>query len=296
MGWWSELWKGEEERTSTVGLCLSGGGARGVVHIGYIKALEEKGIDIHGVSGTSMGAIVALLHASGLKADDMLEAFIDLDIDSRTQKLKLLRTVYKNGLNSIYDRLHGVVGVNSFHELKKPCFLTASELRSGAPIIFKEGNPVHAALASATIPLIFHPYKMGNAVYVDGGLFNNFPIDPLISECTHILGSHANHISEDNDLGSTMKLADRIFRLAVYQNVRYRMDLCDSVIDPPAARKYPTLGFEPTQLRELFQIGYEAGVSSLHGIDEILAKESEKSSARTKFTDIINITHTGISE
>ncbi|TNE28689.1 MAG: hypothetical protein EP346_08365 [Bacteroidetes bacterium] len=295
MSWLSDIWK-SKDKDPVIGVCLSGGGARGVIHIGYLKALEERDIPIHSVSGTSMGAIVSLLSASGLNADDMLEAFIDLDIDSNTKRFKLLKAAFQQGLNTLYDRLHGIVGVDDFSELQKDCYLTASELRSGSPVIFKSGNPVHAALASASIPLIFHPYKMGDKVYVDGGLFNNFPIDPLIESCTHILGSHANHLAEDDDLGSTMKIADRVFRLAIFQNVRYRMELCDSFIDPSEARKYTTLGFDPSILRELFQIGYEAGKAELDQIEKILKSESEKHESRSNFTEIIKITHTEMKE
>lgn len=293
MNWWKELWEKKDEDAS-IGLCLSGGGARGVIHIGYIKALEERNIPIHAVSGTSMGAIVALLSASGLKADDMLDAFIDLDINSTTKRFKLLQAVFREGLNTLYDRLHGIVGVDDFSELQKTCFLTASELKEGKPVIFKSGNPVHAALASASIPLIFHPYHIGNKVYVDGGLFNNFPIDPLIDSCTHILGSHANHLSEEDDLDGTMKVADRIFRLAIFQNVRYRMDLCDSYIDPAEARKFATLGFEPEVLKELFQIGYEEGKRELDKVESSLKEKSSKLEARNKFTEIMQIGHTSI--
>lgn len=289
MSWFSRIWEKTTGEQNT-GLCLSGGGARGVLHIGLIKALEEQKIPFHAISGTSMGAIVALMAASGMSADDMLDAFIELDINSRTKKLKLLTSVFQNGLTGVYDRLKSVTGVEDFDDLKIPCFLTSSELISGRPVIIKSGDPVHAALASASIPLIFHPYHYAGKVYVDGGLFNNFPIDPLVHSCSHIIGSHANHMAEEQDLDGVMKVADRVFRLAIYQNVRYRIELCDIHIDPPEARKYSTLGFDPGELRELFTIGYESGMAAID--KEVLEKKSTRRERREKFTDVIRIEET----
>ncbi|NVK28219.1 MAG: patatin-like phospholipase family protein [Flavobacteriia bacterium] len=293
MSWFSELWKGKEE--PTVGLCLSGGGARGVVHIGLLKALEEHDVPVHAVSGTSMGAIVAVMHASGMKSDDILDSFIDLHIESRISKFELLRTVFSKGLGSLYDRLQEKVGVNDFEGLKIPCSLTASDIKGGNPVIFTSGDAIHSALASATIPIIFHPYEIEGKVYVDGGLFNNFPVDPLISSCTHIIGSHANHMGAVEDISGTAALADRVFRLAIYQNVRYRMDLCDALIDPPEARSYGTLDFDKEKLKELFDIGYKAGCSEIDSIKNVLKSESEKKGKRDKFTDIIQIEQLGMS-
>ncbi|KAB2814653.1 patatin-like phospholipase family protein [Phaeocystidibacter luteus] len=293
MSWFTELWKGKEE--PTVGLCLSGGGARGVVHIGLLKALEEHKVPIHAVSGTSMGAIVAVMHASGMKSDDMLEAFINLHIESRISKFELLRTVFSKGLGGLYERLHETVGVCNFEELKIPCSLTASDVKGGQPVIFTSGDAIHAALASATIPIIFHPYEMDGKVFVDGGLFNNFPVDPLIASCSHIIGSHANHMGAVDEIDGTAALADRVFRLAIFQNVRYRMDLCDALIDPPKARSYGTLDFDKVKLKELFDIGYEAGCSEIDAIKDALKSESEKKGKRDKFTDIIQIEQLGMS-
>lgn len=294
MSWWSELWKGKEFEPK-VGLCLSGGGARGVIHVGFIKALEEAGIPFHAVSGTSMGAIVGVLAASGMKADEMLEALLELDMDSRTSRLKLLRKVFSNGLEGLYDKLHGYVGTNQFDQLALPCYVTASDLKNGKPVVFHDGDPIHAALASASIPLIFQPYAIKNQVYVDGGLFNNFPVDPLIKDCTHIIGSHANHISPVDSIDGMMDVGDRVFRLSIFQNVRFRMELCDAVIDPPSARSYGTLDFQPEKLKALFEVGYKEGKAQIKEIKEKLKSESELVEKREKFRAVVKVDELGMS-
>lgn len=286
MSWWSKLIRKKEDLH--VGVCLSGGGARGVIHIGMLKALKENDIKYHSLSGTSMGAIVSLLAGAGLEPDDMMEAFIELDMDSRTKQFKLLHSVFQNGLHSLYDKLRGIVQVDSFEDLKYPCYFTASELKSGKPVIFTEGDPVHAALASASIPLIFHPYEHRDKTYVDGGLFNNFPVDPLLKSCTHIIGSHANHMAHE-EVSGLKGVADRVFQLAIFQNVRHRMELCDWYIDPKQARSFPTLGFDPRQLKELFQLGYEEACGNIDALKRALKSESEQRDARKKFSEIVQI-------
>lgn len=182
MNGWRKL-TGKDNDDQAIGLCLSGGGARGVIHIGLLKVLEERNIQYSAVSDTSMGAIVAVMAASGMKAEDILDAFIGLEMGSRVKRWRMVTDAFQKGLNPLYDRLSEVVGVKDFSDLKMPCYLTASELRAGEPVIFSEGDALHAALASASIPLIFSPYEQNDHLFVDGGLFNNFPVDPLIDHC-----------------------------------------------------------------------------------------------------------------
>lgn len=90
------------------------------------------------------------------------------------------------------------------------------------------------------------------------------------------------------------KIADRVFRFAIFQNVRYRMDLCDLVIDPPKARTYSTLDFEPKVLKELYNIGYEAAQDAFENWDESMSDESSKNAKRLKFKEIIQTEKLGL--
>ena len=202
-----------------VGLVLSGGGARGITHIGVIKALEENNIPIDYIAGTSMGAIVGAMYAMGhtpdeiitiLKSDDFKRwstgdldpqyvyyyrnadpkpGFAELRFDIR--KLDSLKTkptflptniVSPRQMNYAFIELFSranAVAGGDFNKLFVPFRCVASDIYKKEAVVFSKGNLGDAVRASMTFPFMFKPLKIDGQLLFDGGIFNNFPVDVM---------------------------------------------------------------------------------------------------------------------
>ncbi|MCK5638758.1 MAG: patatin-like phospholipase family protein [Flavobacteriaceae bacterium] len=235
-----------------VSLVLSGGGARGAMHIGVLKALEEHRIKIEAISGTSMGAIIGVLYCQGLKADDILKI---LTKNSFFNLFKYNRE--KGGLLSM-KRVKGIfeehIPHNDFNQLKTPFYCCATNLDSGEYEIFSSGNLHSSVIASASIPIVFQPIKINNKLYIDGGLFNNLPIQPIIEKgYKNIIGIHADNYKH-SDKNDTYDIAEKVFASILKHNVKPNLAKCNYVIEPSLGKKYGTLDFK--KMKELSEIGY----------------------------------------
>ena len=110
-------------------------------------------------------------------------------------------------------------------------------------------------LASNSIPVIFKPIEYRNHILVDGGLLNNLPVEPLLNDKLPIIGVYVNPVAIAQKFSNTFRVMERCFNLAVYANVKERMQLCDLVIEPPELRKYSVHQFSKAE--EIFSIGYD---------------------------------------
>ncbi len=164
-------------RRVKIGLALGGGAARGFAHIGVIKVLEAQGIVPDLVAGTSAGSLVGALYAAGNNgyalqkmAIDMDEAAIsDWSVPFFSQSTGVLKgEAIQNYVNRA---LHGL----TIEKLKLPFGAVATDLHTGQPILFRRGNTGAAVRASSAVPGVFHPVRIGNVDYVDGGLVSPVP-------------------------------------------------------------------------------------------------------------------------
>ena len=239
-------------QTYDTGLVLSGGGARGFAHIGVIAAMEDEGIYPEVVSGSSMGSIIGAFYCSGFSPAEMLE------IASKEKLTNVFNWTFpKRGMlnmKHIHDLLSEHIKVDSFEALEKKLYVTASNITSGEEEVFHEGPLFRAVIASSSIPIIFEPQVIDNKTYVDGGLFNDLPVEPLDGRCKKIIASHVNYNGPEPELGSIKAIAERVYRLAVYQHVKKNFSKCDLVIDPPELREHGVFDFKDVQL--FFDIGY----------------------------------------
>lgn len=159
-----------------IGLALSGGGAKGLAHIGVLKVLEEVQIPVHMLAGTSMGGAVAAFYAAGLSV---------AEIEQFARSLRLLDIVQRDrsftgliGNDKIANRLREVLGGDlAFDQLKLPLALVATDLEAGTEVVIREGPVVEAVLATMAVPIIFPPVKWQGRLLVDGGLLNQVPFD-----------------------------------------------------------------------------------------------------------------------
>lgn len=158
------------------GYALGGGGARGLSHIGVLKVLEEHGIYPDVIAGTSIGALVGALYASGLRAADIERA---LRLDLRRLAMLADVTLPLSGLvrgNRVTAALESVLGRLTFEDLKIPFACVATDIIRGQEITIRSGPVITAVRASISVPGIFTPVKVRGRYLVDGGLVNMVPV------------------------------------------------------------------------------------------------------------------------
>jgi NTE family protein len=160
-----------------VALVLSSGGARGFAHIGAIKVLESQGYNITSVAGTSMGALVGGIYASG-KLKEFENWVADLDVMEvlKLTDISLSNKGFVKGTR-IIEKLKEIVHDHDIEDLSIPYCAVATDLFRGRERIFTAGSLFNAIRASISIPTFFQPYCLGGDYYVDGGLVNPIPIN-----------------------------------------------------------------------------------------------------------------------
>lgn len=162
-----------------IGLALGGGAARGIAHIGVLEILEKEGIPIDMVAGTSAGALIGALHASGMTALQMKELFLGFDWRKgrRLVDLALPRTGFIAGDRLVHE-MHTMLGGDiKFSKLKKPFACVACDLITGEEIVMTGGSVAEAVHASISIPVVFQAVKRKGRYLIDGGLVNQVPVN-----------------------------------------------------------------------------------------------------------------------
>ena len=166
-------------------LALGGGGAKGNAHIGVIRGLQKEGYKIKAIAGTSFGGVVAVFHALGYSPNEIEDIFAALDQKelygySETEGPSLL------GLSGATKWLKQTIGERTFKDLKIPCILTASDLRTAREVLLSEGSLVDAVLATIAIPGIFPAKRIGDLELIDGGALDPVPVAPARSLKPHL--------------------------------------------------------------------------------------------------------------
>lgn len=192
-----------------VGVVLSGGGAKGLAHIGALKVIEEAGVHIDYIGGTSMGAIVGALYASGYSAAELDSIFRATDFNSLIQdnlprsaktfyekedseryavtlpfeKFKISVPPAYSGGQNIYNEfvrlLYHVKDVKDFNNLTIPFVCIATDVETGEEVVLKKGYLPEAIMASGTLPTLFQPATINGRVLIDGGVVNNYPVEKV---------------------------------------------------------------------------------------------------------------------
>ncbi|MBC8262922.1 MAG: patatin-like phospholipase family protein [Anaerolineales bacterium] len=162
-----------------VGLALSGGGSRGLAHIGVLKMLEREDIPVDFLAGTSMGGVIAAGYAAGLSPE-----FLAAEAQRMGQLRNLMalmdRSLPRLGLfegQKVQEYLAGHLGDITFDELKIPLALVAVDLKTGEEVVLRSGRVVDAVRATISLPGVFAPFRLDGRLLVDGGVLNNLPAD-----------------------------------------------------------------------------------------------------------------------
>ncbi|WP_430411740.1 patatin-like phospholipase family protein [Kordia sp.] len=254
-----------------IGLALSGGGSKGVAHVGAIKALEEYGIVPTHIAGSSAGAIVGALYAYGYSWETMLRFFKSVKVWNLT-KFALGKPGFLDA-EKYYSEFKTYFRKDSFEGLQKELTVTATDILNGQLKVFQKGELIKPILASAAFPGVFTPVKIDDHYYIDGGVLDNFPVEYLIEACDVIIGVHVSgyDVLEIKDIKSSYGLVERAFMLKSVQEDYGKFKYCDIAIAPQELNRFGT--FDRANLEKIFKIGYDSA-------REVLAKSEF---AQTKF-------------
>jgi len=273
-----------------IGLALGGGGARGACHIGVLKSLERKGIIPDIISGTSAGSMIGAMYASHANADIIEEKytahvngedFKDLgfryipnnekDDSVFSQVFKQMKNQYILMVSSTRKSLvknerlakaaNNLFANSQFSDLKIPLIVTATDLISGKPMLYKSGNVVDAVVKSSSIPGFVEPTYIDNRMLLDGGIVFPTPVPPLIGECDFIIAvniSRAFNTKDEPD--NIFEITNRARDISTLHLNSYLLKQSDFVISPEHENLHWS-AFDKTE--EFIKNGYNAAESEM---------------------------------
>ncbi|MDR1592580.1 MAG: patatin-like phospholipase family protein [Prevotellaceae bacterium] len=253
----SEL--GDTQYVHRIGLSLSGGGVKGIAHLGVIQAMEERGWAPNIISGVSAGAIAGALYADGHTPKEICRFLRE---SGYFHYVSLGITTGK-GLMSNHrfaSLLESFMKARTFEELKMPVIINATELVEGVNVYFHTGTLIDKIIASSSVPVVLTPAEINGKMYVDGGIFCNMPAQIIRPLCRTLIGVHVNPIINQGRISNIKDIAERVYHLTIQANTVAEKQVCDLVVEPVKARNYGM--FEKSKGQEIFDIGYQAAVET----------------------------------
>ncbi|MEP7323278.1 MAG: patatin-like phospholipase family protein [Saprospiraceae bacterium] len=256
-----------------IGLSLSGGGAKGIAHVGVIQALADHGVTVDIVAGTSAGAIVGALFAAGIPASRMLEAIRNASL------FRIFRFLWPDrGLGDmtyLKQFLTRLIVTDSFESLHKPLYVPVMNINTGLIEIKNKGKLFDIVCASSSVPLLFRPMEMDGNYYLDGGIGMNMPVRCMIGKVDLIIGVNLvnHHIIDNKYISSWKEIMSRVFDLSVYNNVKPEMELCDLVIEPIDIHLYSRFNFSDSE--KLYKAGYDGAMLKMPALIRMIKSFQE---------------------
>ncbi|MGL2962471.1 patatin-like phospholipase family protein [Flavobacterium sp. RSB2_4_14] len=269
-----------------IGLVLSGGGAKGFAHIGVLKVLEEAGVKIDFIGGTSMGAVVGGLYASGYSATQIDSIFYNTDFDELLQDYipRSSKSFYEKKNNEMYavslpfhkfkigipialskgmynysllsKLTHKVRHVRDFNKLPIPFVCIATDIEKGEEVILNSGYLAQAMLASSAFPSLFSPVEIDGKLLVDGGVINNYPVEELRKMGADIIigVDVQDNLKDRTALKDATRILVQITNLDMIKKMEEKIKITDIYIKPDVA-DFGVISFN--QGREIIKKGEE---------------------------------------
>ena len=253
-----------QTRSKSIGLVLSGGGVRGMAHIGVIKAMQEFGLEATVVAGSSVGALVGALYSADKPIEDMLHFFKDTPLFKYNYF-----AVAKPGLintERFISAFQQYFPEDSFEALKKDLHVVATNLEQGEEVFINKGELIRPLLASAALPPVFSPIEYNGALHADGGIMNNFPSEPILSRVEYVIGSNVSLVSklEKKHLNNSFQLTGRVTGLMIYAINREKINNCNLIIEPQELEHIGIL--DRRGIEKAYGIGYETAVRTFEKV------------------------------
>lgn len=293
------------QKGTKVGLVLSGGGAKGLAHIGALKVIEEAGVQIDYIGGTSMGAIVGALYASGYSSRELDSIFRTTNFTSLIQdnlprsaktfyekedseryavtlpfnKFKIAVPQAYSGGQNIYHELvrllYHVKDVKDFNQLPIPFVCIGTNVETGEEVVLNEGYLPQAIMASGTLPSLFEPSHVDGKVLIDGGVVNNYPINRVKNlGADVIIGVDVQHgLSSREELLSATEILLQINNFRSVEDMEEKSKQTDIYIKPNI-EDYTVLDFN--QSEAIVRLGEEAARKEYVTLKELSIKQNKK--------------------
>lgn len=250
-----------------LGIVFSGGGVKGLAHIGTIKVMEELGLSPTYVAGTSAGALVGALYAQGYTADEILEFFMETPVFSwRNYGYKKPGLI---DLEKMIPHFEQYFPTDNFADLKRKLNVVATNLETSQSVVFSEGQIIRPTLASAALPVVFTPIKINGAYYADGGITNNFPVDLLQPHCENIIGVYVNPIRdvEPSAFKNSLSVLQRAFQISTSYHSFPKFEDCSVLIMPEELIEYNVMDLR--KLKTIYEIGYNTALTHIKELENI---------------------------
>ena len=257
-----------------IGLALGGGGARGMGHIGALKAFEELGIKFDYVAGTSAGSIVGALYASGKTATEIEALAKSLKRKDITKgSIPFLKPAKSENIEEVLNSAFGEMKV--FSELKIPLSVVCTDLKTGKEIDFDYGNVSKVVAGSCAVPGIFTPVVYEEMHLIDGGLRNNVPADVVKKMGANVVFAiDVNHLrGKGTQSLSTMSVLSSTIGIMMQAKIENVMKFADLVFEP-ALEEFSPLKLEGVE--EMIEIGYKTVMANKDKIKKILSLNPKK--------------------
>lgn len=236
-----------------IGLALSGGGARGVAHLGIIKALEEEGIHFDIVTGSSAGALIGALYCNGYSTEEVCDFFKGTNFLTIFRPSFNLRSLLN--IEKAYSELRGYFTNDDFSTLQIPLHVSTTDILKAKVKVFKKGQLVLPILASCAVPVIFDPVTIGKRKLVDGGVMDNLPYHSIKKSCDYIIALHCNPLDKGFKLTNLSSLIERSMMLTITQNVHSQKKHYDLFLEPPGLSMFKVIDFKKSG--DIYKLGYE---------------------------------------
>ncbi|MBO0352549.1 patatin-like phospholipase family protein [Muricauda ruestringensis] len=302
-----------ESRPPKVGLVLSGGGAKGLAHIGALKKIEEAGVKIDYIGGTSMGAIVGALYASGYSAQELDSIFRKTDFsrliqdnvprsaktfyekeDSERYALSLPFENFKvsfpqaissgqNIYNLLVQLLFHVKDVQDFRKLPIPFLCMATNVETGEEVLLDSGYLPEAIVASGTFPSLFEPAEINEQILIDGGVVNNYPIVQVKAMGADIIiGVDVQHdLATRESLSSATEILLQINNYRTVNDMRKKSKETDVYIRPDID-EFSVIAFD--RGKQIIKSGEKAAEEKLDELRQIALRQGGMAKPRKRIT------------
>jgi NTE family protein len=257
-------------RRPRIGLALGGGAARGFAHIGVIQVLEENGLAPDLVAGTSAGSLVAALYASGRSGKDLAVLADSMDETAFADWSYPGRGLIRGEALARFVR--DKTGGRMIEQMRIPLGIAATDLDSGAGILFQRGDTGTAVRASSAVPAVFQPVRIGQREYVDGGLSAPIPVHHARAMgAEFVIAVDISAVPEGNPTGDAARMLLQTFAIMGRTIKTYELKDADLVLTPSLAG---VSGADFTTRRQSIHAGREVALAHLAELRGLLAARS----------------------
>lgn len=248
-------------KDKTVGLALSGGGAKGFSHIGVLMAFDRCGLKPDILSGVSAGSIASVLYSAGLSPQDIIKCFTEASSFGDFTEWAIPKEGFMK-LDRFGKLLDSWLPVKHLEDLKIPTIVCATDLDHGKSVGWSKGEIVPRVLASCSIPIVFNPQTINGVNYVDGGVLRNLPAWAIRGYCKTLYGCNCSPLRHTyHGKKSILDIAFRSYHLMLKANIAQDLRLCDKVIQVNDLSSVST--FELSSLSKGVMAGYDAAMKVL---------------------------------